>query len=553
MSLARKAFPYTMTEDQTRILNVIFATHRRRICSLIEAANGAGKTTCIAVAAATLATKGERPTIACSTHSQTSRVIEELRRLQQKYKAVVLGSRDALCSSDGLKSAKAICALPKLRFRCPYFPPAADFHPWTMNISEMVSVAAEKEICAYETCWNSASQSDIVIVPQAYLLSEYSWKKASRIIDSSMLMIDECHNVLTRSFEVFDVGIEFISEAGREVSKLLRSRKKWTKKKLISTVGSIAAIYDAVTAEAEVAADCSKHALGYRLSREYIALKALFEGNYTTLIVGNNSARGLRDDASDSFGERLSYFDSTVMMSATPGAVKLYTSLLRERPLYVERIPSPYRDGQLRVYIVTDFTTKFTERKPSDGARLASLVDIALRGRSDARLGIFFPSYAYMHETANCFTKIGYTLIPSNREELTPVVTLSDSEGHLVMLAVQGGKAGEGYEYPGGLDIVLVVGLALPVPYPTGLEAMLASSLAFEVSSVYAYHISQAVQKAVQAVGRVIRGPRDKGIGVLMDRRFLNRTVLDSMPTWFRDCLKGSGSFGSLAQLIMER
>ncbi|RZL07308.1 MAG: hypothetical protein EOP40_16025, partial [Rubrivivax sp.] len=41
-------------------------------------------------------------------------------------------------------------------------------------------------------------------------------------------------------------------------------------------------------------------------------------------------------------------------------------------------------------------------------------------------------------------------------------------------------------------------------------------------------------QKVVQAAGRVIRGPQDEGVVVLMDDRFQRSEVRRLLPAWWR-------------------
>ena len=47
-------------------------------------------------------------------------------------------------------------------------------------------------------------------------------------------------------------------------------------------------------------------------------------------------------------------------------------------------------------------------------------------------------------------------------------------------------------------------------------------------------YLFPGLQKVVQAAGRVIRGPDDRGVVVLMDDRFARPEVRGLLPAWWR-------------------
>ena len=100
--------------------------------------------------------------------------------------------------------------------------------------------------------------------------------------------------------------------------------------------------------------------------------------------------------------------------------------------------------------------------------------------------------------------------------------TMGRGEGH-VLLGVLGGIFAEGIDLPGsGLLAAVVVGPALPA---VGLERKLMSGWfedRYGSGFRYAYQVP-GMARVVQAAGRVIRTPEDKGAIVLIGRRFLQR------------------------------
>jgi DNA excision repair protein ERCC-2 len=103
-----------------------------------------------------------------------------------------------------------------------------------------------------------------------------------------------------------------------------------------------------------------------------------------------------------------------------------------------------------------------------------------------------------------------------------------------IVFAVQGGSFSEGMDYAGEMVIgAFVVGPPLPT---FDLERELMREYyqrKYGAGFDYAYTIP-AMAKAIQSAGRVIRSETDRGLIILMDRRFLDLSYCQSMPAdWF--------------------
>jgi DNA excision repair protein ERCC-2 len=100
--------------------------------------------------------------------------------------------------------------------------------------------------------------------------------------------------------------------------------------------------------------------------------------------------------------------------------------------------------------------------------------------------------------------------------------TLAGGHGH-VLLGVLGGIFSEGIDLPGaGLLAAVVVGPALPA---IGLERKMMADWfqdRYGQGFRYAYQVP-GMARVVQAAGRVIRTPEDRGAIVLIGRRFVQR------------------------------
>ena len=96
-----------------------------------------------------------------------------------------------------------------------------------------------------------------------------------------------------------------------------------------------------------------------------------------------------------------------------------------------------------------------------------------------------------------------------------------------------GGAFGEGIDLPGARLIgAFIATLGLPQLNPVNEQMKLRMAAIFGAGYDYTY-LYPGLQKVVQAAGRVIRGPEDRGVVVLIDDRFAEARVRRLLPTWW--------------------
>jgi DNA excision repair protein ERCC-2 len=180
-----------------------------------------------------------------------------------------------------------------------------------------------------------------------------------------------------------------------------------------------------------------------------------------------------------------------------------------------------------------------------DRARTAGRVAEAIHALCAARRGnylCFFPSYAYLQMVHDAFGAGGpgwevLVQTPSMAEaEREAFLARFDAEnpGRLVGFAVLGGVFGEGIDLAGErLCGAVVVGVGLPGPSPerelvrTYFQEKLAAG--FE----YAYQYP-GMNRVLQAAGRVIRSETDRGVVLLVDRRYASARYRRLFPDEWR-------------------
>lgn len=235
---------------------------------------------------------------------------------------------------------------------------------------------------------------------------------------------------------------------------------------------------------------------------------------------------------------RLARFHSLVLASATlyPAA---HDQALLGLPDSTETLvlPNPFDPAHLAVE-VRPLATGPRQRAATLPALVGALLDAW-----DAEPGnhlVFFSSFAYLQAAARALAaaRSGLPLACQDpgMDEAARLAFLDGfrPDGRRLGLAVLGGAFGEGVDLPGRRLVgVAVVTLGQPVPTPRLAALQAALDAAGLPGALYAARLP-GLMKVVQAAGRLIRGPEDRGRLLLVDRRYADPAVRAALPpAWF--------------------
>ena len=196
--------------------------------------------------------------------------------------------------------------------------------------------------------------------------------------------------------------------------------------------------------------------------------------------------------------------------------------------------PSPFPPENLLV-LAERINTRYQRR-----TQAAELIAERIRMLENSHPGkymVFFPSFAFLRMTAEHLTDRPYQLQRQGMTEAerTEFLAPYSAEGEPVLsLCVMGGIFSEGIDLPGrALDGVMIVGVGLP---QVGLRQETLREHYEQTLGAgfrYAYQLP-GMQKVAQAVGRVIRSEKDRGVAVLLDDRYFQNGYQALMPPHWR-------------------
>ncbi|SAL82088.1 DNA repair helicase [Caballeronia arvi] len=201
-------------------------------------------------------------------------------------------------------------------------------------------------------------------------------------------------------------------------------------------------------------------------------------------------------------------------------------------------VESPFSADQLDVRAIADLSTRYRDRERSVD-RIADLI-AAQFFRAEGNYLSFFSSFEYLaqvaaalaarHPSIPCWQQSRAMSEAAQREFLARFVP----DGRGVGFAVLGGAFGEAIDLPGSRLIgAFVATLGLPQLNPVNQQMKACMHEAFGEGYAYTY-LFPGLQKVVQAAGRVIRGPLDRGVLYLIDDRFARAEVRRLLPAWWQ-------------------
>lgn len=233
-------------------------------------------------------------------------------------------------------------------------------------------------------------------------------------------------------------------------------------------------------------------------------------------------------DPSPMLQARFAEVDSKVVFSATLSPMNYYIrSLTGEDKAPYLILPSPFPTENLSLTIAKDVSIRYKDREGSY-SRVAEYLKSFVKMKK-GNYFLYFPSYEYLEkirpllifEDAEVFVQ-HRDMDEKSKERFLEKFLVGENEKSLVALLVIGGSYSEGVDLPlDKLIGVAIVGVGLPSISHEGelIREHFASLGEDGFSFAYRY---PALNKVMQAIGRLIRTEKDTGAVLLLDDRYLS-------------------------------
>ncbi len=237
--------------------------------------------------------------------------------------------------------------------------------------------------------------------------------------------------------------------------------------------------------------------------------------------------------------EYLSFHRGAAFFSATLLPVKYYMEQLSgTEEDYAVYAPSPFNPDRRCILVANDVSAKYTRRSRDEYEKFMRYIDVFIHSHVGNYL-VFFPSYKVMDEIYNLMLaefggfpeNFDFTLVKQRTDMSEPereefLENFSENpDKTTVGFCVMGGIFSEGIDLRADRLIgVAVIGTGLPQVCE---ERELLKTF-YDASSGKGFehaYLWPGMNKVLQAGGRVIRTESDRGVILLLDERFLQRSV----------------------------
>lgn len=426
-----------------------------------------------------------------------------------------------------------------------------------LDASTIRRIADRHQLCPFELSLDLALWVDVIIADYNYVFDPETRIKRLAQGNARFLLIDEAHQLSPRVIDALSAEVspsELKAQAARLPAGILRRAMDAVAQAVADCVASleradalsqeqiqrhIVPLEQAIDALIEACLpldwqedlDEAQQAILWTLTHWRSRSGLRDELPYVDLWDAGTATLRLRClDASAHLRKVLGGYSGNVRFSGTLRPLSLQQQLHGQEGGPAETIGSPYDAGQLAVAVVTDIPTYLRQRVGSL-PQLVALVDALLRVRAGTYL-VVLPSFAYLDAVAKALAeRFGAAQIKAQHPGLSP----DDQQAFLGSLGtplgagqsrlccvVLGGLFTESVDYSGlTLEGILCVsvGLAPPGPEQTAREAHY-QALSDPQTAITLTRTLPAMNKVVQAAGRLLRGPDDRGVLCLIDDRF---------------------------------
>ncbi|MGA0334475.1 MAG: ATP-dependent DNA helicase, partial [Kiritimatiellia bacterium] len=563
-ALCALRFPFPqMRPGQSELLEAVDRQFREGGKLYVQAPTGIGKTMGILLPALRALGQGRFQTLVIATCRNTGkRIFEEaavhLFPASEGLRMLTLVARERICRETGSPCDCENCPLAK-GFYDRLASGMAELRTrksWTAEVWQ--SVAEQHRLCPFAFMMHAAREADVLLGDLNYALDpaarlEFLFGASP---ESVGLLIDEAHHLPDRSRGMISAALDIRMLQGAlralspelrqtlqaDLQRVLREIRRYEKEQLDEKglpregAGAPEGPARAVSRALE-ALENSFSAEKMQPGDPRLDMHRMLSGFRQSMLHRQDSHVCTQEgtvfyhlclDASDWLRDRLGRMHAVVMFSGTLLPLEVFMRLTGAEAEDARlELPSPYPREHFPLCLEAGLPLVWKARGPELYERLARRIVAELTARAVKTL-VFFPSYQLMEEVAARLPREDIWLGPVRiqprglQEEAAEdfLRPFREQKGPLCGLAVLGGALNEGIDLPGAaLESVIVVSIGLPAICRERELMRDWYQARGEEGFMLAYTLPGLV-RVLQALGRVIRGPQDRGTGLLIDPRF---------------------------------
>ena len=544
---------------------------------LVSAPTGVGKTAAVLHGVLSQAYRKDLRVFVATAKGTQQRVAEDtLSRIAERglpLRSVTLTAREKACLNEIVDCRPEACRYAEAYFDRVEPAVQANIERGVSRPSDLERLGRSMQLCPFELAMDTSDQADVVVGDFNYALSPSATLRRhfDQRYSDWVLVVDEAHNLPERARSWWSP--ELRAEAAHQAGEALAAEDPIHFAAFIELCRDLAAAIEESAYLVEEGAPRSRDgrealielaprvwtdladrfeelSLDYQLLRRQRGVdEDLYQdlsrelSRFAAVLVEWKEGGGGEElaslfrlergpsvklvclDPSVWLRKRLAGFGALVLMSATLTPARFYTDLLGLDPdrVVIKQHGSPFPPENRGVLLGTRISTAYRDRA-AHRVRTAELITRIVQA-TPGNVAVYYSAFSMLRAIAP-LVRVEHRedLIQEPRmteaSRLALVDKLRGLGPHKTLHGVLGGIFSEGIDLPGGvLKTVVLVGPALP---QIGLERDLMRDWfqrRYGDGFGYAFLVP-GMSKVVQAAGRVVRGPGDRGCVVLLGRRF---------------------------------
>lgn len=564
-TIAELSFPFeSYRQGQRDLMKAVYATilNDKRLYTM--APTGIGKTlsTIFPTLKSMLTTDIER-LFYFTAKIATRKVAEETTALLCDgglfMTSVTLSSKDSICFLEERTCNPIECPFAKDyydKLKTHHFEILASETQFTRPVIEQL--AKNYEMCPFELGLDLSNYADLIILDYNYLFDPRSYLRRffSEINPENFLLIDEAHNLIDRTRNMYTATLSL--NQARAILKIISGKK--VKRQLVKLVKELenlkrfliernqkfyAQAADSSTIQQKIfkltellkkeiaMADMDNQQVILNFYFELLSFSRINEyydlsfKTYLKLTETDFELTICCIEPTSIIDEKMSLTKGAVLFSASFTPLSYYQkSLGGQKSDYYLTVASPFDQNNHLLMINPTISVTYRNRQKSI-TEIVNQINMLIHGKIGNYL-IFFPSFAFMKLFLAEFETDAKIIIQEQNmtaDDKREFLSHFNSENTKTMVgfAVLGGSFAEGIDLKGECLIgVAIISVGLPMITDETNEIQKYYQFQQRNGFQYAYQIP-AMNKVIQAVGRLIRTEKDYGVTLLIDERFNTR------------------------------
>ena len=563
-------FPFASFRPHQRALaRRCYLAMQEREALLIEAPTGSGKTmAAIYPALKSLAANGSGKLLFLTSRGTGARSAQSalggIDPDREYLRTVTITAKEKACIVEGMPCSADECSYARGYFDKRDAALEALFKERAIGPGLLESTARQYEVCPFELSLDAAVRADVVVCDYNYVFDPVVRLRRFMADDVIDLLIDEAHQLNSRAMDMLSCSLDrftfkaaLAEPVGEEVTKRLKSidraltalRRQYGTN-IETAIDQPRALTRAIVrfleqiqvSQADLARLPALRTAVFDASRWLRSEGWREAGPFEYMLDTHRRGIGVRSlclDPSRHIRDTLARYRGSIRFSGTLSPLPLYNQLhgLDDAPF--ERAASAFGEHQLAVLLVRDIDTYYRGREASAG-RLVEAVHAVFSARAGRYL-VAFPSYAYLErfrdEARGRFPEgCLHCQVPNmtDAERGAFLASLRDGNEPRLAAVVLGGVFTESVdlaEVP--LAGVILVGAGVPPP-DLARDRLRRYFDRKSGNGRQVAFLLPAMTRVVQAAGRLLRSPQQRGVICLVDPRIGNAEYRQFFPAHWR-------------------